>query len=874
MALYRKYRPATFAELIGQEQVTEPLSVALDNGRINHAYLFSGPRGCGKTSSARILARSLNCVEGPTSTPCGVCNSCVSLAPGGPGNLDVTEMDAASHRGVEDMRALRDRAIYAPAESRYRVFIIDEAHMITNEGFNALLKIVEEPPAHLIFIFATTEPDKVIQTIRSRTHHYPFRLLTPQSMKQLVSSVAAEEGALIEEAVYPLLIQAGGGSPRDTLSVLDQLLAGTGPEGLTYEKAVPLLGITDAGLLDATVDALATGDAGRLFTTIDDVIEAGHDPRRFALDLLDHFRDLMILASVPNAFELDLVTAPAGRQEVLKHQAQQFTGGQLANLATTLNDGIGDLRGATSARLLLEVLFGHLLVESRHAPAPVAPSGRDAAASVAQSQAHAAVESAGGSAQNAVPGESAADRWLRQRRESGPASAKTAPPRGTPQAAGPAPARPEQQQEPDMPHQPDFTPAPVQQEPPAQQVQSVDQIVDQASPESRPEPQEPDMRHQPDFTPAPAQQEPPAQQVQQESRDEPGAPQPEPRREPVAPTAGPEELGEKLRTEWATIRREIMQRNRTAGIMLAQAKVLGVRDDTLVLGHNTGVLAERLNTPSNNDDIVAVVNDYVPQPLRVECVIGTDPAAAGFTRSAPTSAAWSPTRSTPREGHAAATGGDDVPDPAEEPERPAEHGSREQSPPAPQPTAPAPAPEPQASAWRSPAALGGEASQSQPPTPPQPEQPPSSRQAPTGQSLNQEPAVPGWQEAARQGTQAAAERAQRQRESPTFGNGVPLPPEPGDMAPPPEEPPYDPAELSQAAPQRPAPQAQPAQPPQQSAVRPEQRASASVPPAALSRDEEEEMMLKQAQEPGQADRRDAMQIAVELLSEELGAKRV
>jgi DNA polymerase III subunit gamma/tau len=362
LALYRKYRPATFAEVVGQEHVTEPLRVALSAGRVNHAYLFSGPRGCGKTSSARILARSLNCVNGPTPDPCGQCNSCIGLAPGGSGTVDVVELDAASHGGVDDARELRDRAFFAPAESRYRVFIIDEAHMVTTQGFNALLKIVEEPPEHLIFVFATTEPDKVLPTIRSRTHHYPFRLIPPVVLRGLLENICADEGVKVEPAVYPLVLRAGGGSARDTLSVLDQLLAGADDNGVAYERAIALLGVTDVALIDEMVLGLAGNDGSAVYGTLDRVVEAGHDPRRFAADLLERLRDLVLLSAVPDAGERGLITAPQDELAVMREQVMGLGPATLTRYAEILHAGLTEMRGATAPRLVLELLCARMML--------------------------------------------------------------------------------------------------------------------------------------------------------------------------------------------------------------------------------------------------------------------------------------------------------------------------------------------------------------------------------------------------------------------------------------------------------------------------------------------------------------------------------
>lgn len=362
LALYRKYRPSIFADVIGQEHVTTPLSNALQSGRIHHAYLFSGPRGCGKTSSARIMARSLNCEKGPTPNPCGKCQSCTDLVANGPGSIDVIELDAATHGLVDDARDLRDKAFFAPVSSQYKIYIIDEAHQLGPGAANALLKVVEEPPPHVLFIFATTEPEKLIATIRSRTHHYPFRLVPPGILGEHLEKVCQAEGVKFEKGVIPLVVRASGGSVRDALSVLGQLLAGAGKDGVTYEIAVQLLGYTDGALLDDAIDAIGARDTATLFKTIDLLVESGHDPRRFAFDLLERLRDLVIVDALSDQAATVLRGYPQDQLTRMASQASRIGSASLNRAAALLAEGLTAMRGATPARLILELVAGKITI--------------------------------------------------------------------------------------------------------------------------------------------------------------------------------------------------------------------------------------------------------------------------------------------------------------------------------------------------------------------------------------------------------------------------------------------------------------------------------------------------------------------------------
>jgi DNA polymerase-3 subunit gamma/tau len=604
VALYRKYRPATFSEVIGQEHVTEPLSTALSAGRINHAYLFSGPRGCGKTSSARILARSLNCEQGPTPEPCGVCDSCVALAPNGPGSVDVVELDAASHGGVDDTRELRDRAFYAPAQSRYRIFIVDEAHMVTTAGFNALLKIVEEPPDHLIFVFATTEPEKVLPTIRSRTHHYPFRLLAPRTMRALLERICAQENVTVDEAVYALVIQAGGGSPRDTLSVLDQLLAGADENRVTYPRALALLGATDVALIDVAVDALAAGDAATLFGAIESVIDAGHDPRRFGTDLLERFRDLIVLQAVPDAVARGVVDGPQDVLERMRDQATRIGMATLTRYAEVVHAGLGEMRGATAPRLLLEVVCARLLL----------PSASDTEAALLQR-----IERIETRMEVSIPASDAVS------------AAPVGPPKQYTRKTKAEPA-------PETKPEPAPEPKPVPRAEPAQ--------------EQRPEPV---LEPKPD----------PVEPKAVEPKAEPKAVEPQPASPPPAVAGEPNAAA--VRSMWTTVREKVRERSRTTEVMLAGAIVRAVEGDTLVLSHESAPLAKRLTEQRNADVIREALKDALGVNWKIRCEAGaaSDPAPAVADAPAP---AVSPQRDAEEESMLAEAGNDDPQAPRRDPE--------------------------------------------------------------------------------------------------------------------------------------------------------------------------------------------------------------
>lgn len=786
MALYRKYRPASFAEVIGQSQVTEPLSVALDAHRINHAYLFSGPRGCGKTSSARILARSLNCVEGPTSTPCGKCDSCRALAPGGPGNLDVTELDAASHNGVEDMRELRDRGHYAPAESRYRIFIIDEAHMISQQGFNALLKIVEEPPEHLIFIFATTEPEKVIGTIRSRTHNYPFRLLTPPDMKALLQHVVEEENVQVEDAVYPLVMQAGGGSPRDTLSLLDQLLAGAKDGLLTYQQAAPLLGVTDLALIDRVIAALADDEKGELFRIVNDVINAGHEPRRFVQDLLDRLRDLLIIQAVPEAFDEGLVSAPQDRVAVLKEQAGWFSPEALTHYADVVNERLPQMRGATSPQLLLEILCAHLLARPYLAAAGnTAGAGAGTGAGVPQ-PGQSGVDQGGAGQVSA--GQGAVGQVNRQPSgQGGPRGAAAAlaavaamgsakPQTKSMPSHGPAPKpKPGEQAAETAPEKPQAPGAWEYAEehkevPKNKQESTVAAGHVQRTEESAEAPQA-DLRQsdQPQQQ-QPQREQPRREQPREELQHEERPHEEQAHDERISAEQPSEDALDIIRSQWTKIRSKVGQTNRVAEVMLTEAKVLGIDGETVVLGHNTGALAERINSERNNAVIVEAVSAFVDRIVQVKCIVGTKtpPELTAQRRATPQPQRSAQQKTQPQQ--------KDQTQPADQPQRSQQANND--------------------SVWPEP-----QQPQSQQPEKQRSESQQPGKQEPEKQSTNATGNVPAnpknqdWREVANQAKNRARERA-AQSSGDTFGDGVPLPPEPAadeaapDDLPPAQQPPH------------------------------------------------------------------------------------
>lgn len=585
LALYRKYRPQTFAEVVGQEHVTEPLINAIRAGRLNHAYLFSGPRGCGKTSSARILARSLNCAQGPTPEPCGECRSCKALAADGHGSVDVIEIDAASHGGVDDARELRERAVFAPVDSRFKIYIIDEAHMVTAAGFNALLKLVEEPPEYVLFIFATTEPDKVLPTIRSRTHHYPFRLIAPPAMRDLCRRLCDEEGATVADDVLPLVVRAGGGSARDTLSVLDQLIAGAGPEGVTYERAAALLGVTDAGLLDEMCEAFAAADGRAVMEVVERVVEGGHDPRRFAGDLLERLRDLIVLHQVPDAGSNGLVDAPADQLAKMTSQATRMGTSTLTRMAEVIAAGLAGMRGATAPRLLLELACIRAI----------------------------------------LPGSDESMAGLTQRLETleqrAAGAAFAAPPRDLPVSgspAGPAAARAALAKT--------AEPAPVEE---AAAPAAVPPWEDEAEPAK----------------PAAAAPEPVAAAPAPAPADDWADAEPVPAAEPAY--APPGDAGgvtaASIRRQWDRIMMAVKDKKRTTAALLQDATIADATDNEVVLAFKHAFHAENLQKEPAYGIVVGVFNEVLGGSWKIRCEVGE----AGSLPKAATGPAPSPAPSRP-----------------------------------------------------------------------------------------------------------------------------------------------------------------------------------------------------------------------------------
>ncbi|MEU8133318.1 DNA polymerase III subunit gamma and tau [Streptodolium elevatio] len=596
LALYRRYRPETYAEVIGQEHVTDPLQQALRNNRVNHAYLFSGPRGCGKTTSARILARCLNCEKGPTPTPCGECRSCEDLARGGPGSIDVIEIDAASHGGVDDARDLREKAFFAPVNSRYKIYIIDEAHMVTSAGFNALLKVVEEPPEHLKFIFATTEPEKVIGTIRSRTHHYPFRLVPPGVLRDYLEQVCSTEGISVDKEVFPLVVQAGAGSVRDSMSVMDQLLAGADEGGVTYAMATSLLGFTDRALLDDVAEAFAARDGAAAFQVIDRVIEGGFDPRRFVADLLSRLRDLVILAAVPDAADKGLIDVPGDQLQRMVAQARSFGQAELTRAADIVNAGLTEMRGATSPRLQLELICARVLLPGAGADeqslgarldrlerrVELGPPGNAFGGSAGP--AGGGMGSGGGGFEEAPPVQRA------------PAVRPAAPPREAP-APVPAAAEPAAAVAGSAAKAPGAWPTTSR--PPQQQQQQQQQ--------SQPQPVQPQQAAAPGGAPA-------AVRAQPSSQPQPQA------------SGGGGDVN-RVRGMWPQIIEAVARRKRVTWVLLQRAGVAGFDGSTLQVSFEHAGARDGFVNSGHDEVLRQAVMDAVGVEWRIECIV--DPGTGG-----------------------------------------------------------------------------------------------------------------------------------------------------------------------------------------------------------------------------------------------------